>query len=74
MKSKPRSISSKNQGSDYEEEIKRKEQLIKNLKRDLKTKLKERELKKNQKIKKTHKRRSTNFNQVFLKKKEKEMR
>ena len=32
-----------NQGSDYEEEIKRKEQLIKNKKKDLKTKQKERE-------------------------------
>ena len=38
-----------NQGTEYEEEIKRKEQLLKNLKKDLKTKQKEREeLQKNQ--------------------------
>ena len=32
-----------NQGTEYEEEIKRKQQLIKNLKKDFKTKQKERE-------------------------------
>ena len=52
----------------------RKKQLLKNLKKDVETKVKERkELHKNQKIKKKDKIRSNNSNQAFLKKKEKEM-
>ena len=62
-----------NQGPGYEEEMERKEQLLKNLKKDLKTKQEERkDLQKKQKIKQKikekNKRRSTNFNPAFLKK------
>ena len=61
-------VKNEDEETDNKEEIKRKDQLIKNLENELKTEQKERkELKKN-------KIRSTNFNQAFLKKKEKEMR
>ena len=62
-----------NQGS--EDEIKRKDELIKNLKKrfEKQEKGERRTSKKNQKMKKRDKRRSTNFNQAFMKKKEKEM-
>ena len=52
-----------------EEEIERKEKLFKNLKKDLKIKQKERGASK--KIKKSTREKTTNFNQAFLKKKEK---
>ena len=64
-----------NQGPDYEAEIKRREQALKNLKIDIKAKKEEiQEIQTNyKKNKKSSKKRSTSFNQVFLKKKEKEM-